>query len=315
MLDSVSLATSISWGTGGQGLLSLSCHGISNDFQSKQFHLKCEALDGRHTDDVACRIRVTIANVCQELQLPKEKINCIIRDEGTCIQGAIIECNVHLLKICVKYALESNEHLKQLDAKCLQISKHFQQSHIAYNHLKYIHEKQLNREPLQLMEHNDNHLDWSAIFRLKGRLLKLKDALSIYAEEYNMVKIYPDEWLDIDLGQRVIQPIEEIVNIWSGTSATASSVIPLIAALRDSLRTDVHNFVSSVVNRNFREAWKIDSISKSLTDHLLVCSKVARGARVEMLDNYVGYKVSDGHIFRSALQAGFFYPSGSTAGN
>ncbi|XP_017859657.1 PREDICTED: zinc finger BED domain-containing protein 4 [Drosophila arizonae] len=253
MLDSVSLATSISWRTGGQGLLSLSCHGISNDFQYKQFHLKCEALDGRHTEDVACRIRIIISNVCQELQLPKEKINCIIRDEGTCTPGSIVECNVHLLKLCVKYALESNEHLKQLDAKCLQIAKHFEQSPIAYNHLKYIHEKQLNREPLQLMEHNHNHshLDWNAIFRLKSRMLKLKDALSLYAEEYNMVKIYPDEWLDIDLGQRVIQPIEEIVNILSGTSATASSVIPLIAALRDSLRTDVHNFVSSVTICSF----------------------------------------------------------------
>ncbi|KAM8716334.1 hypothetical protein ACLKA7_003247 [Drosophila subpalustris] len=64
-----------------------------------------------------------------------------------------------------------------------------------------------------------------------------------------MVKIYPDEWLDIELCNRVIQPIEEIINIWG--DSTASSVIPLIAALRESLRTDVHNFVSSVTVCSF----------------------------------------------------------------
>ncbi|XP_030556696.1 zinc finger BED domain-containing protein 4 isoform X2 [Drosophila novamexicana] len=251
MLESVSLATSIWWGSAGQGLLSLSCHGIFSDFQPKHLHLKCEALDKRQTEEVACRIPNMISNAIHELQLSKEKINCIIRDEGTCTQGAVVECSVHLLKLCVKCAIESNEHLQQLDAKCLQIAKHFEQSHIAYNNLKYIHERRLNREPFPLMESNESQLGWNAIFRLKARLLKLKDALSVYAEEYNMGKVYPDEWLDIDLGNRVIQPIEEIISIWSDTSATASSVIPLIAALRDSLRTDVHNFVSSVTICSF----------------------------------------------------------------
>lgn len=233
MLDSVSLATSIWWEAGGPGLFCLSCHGISSDFQTKQFYLKCEPLDQRHITDV----RHIISSSTQELHLPKEKINCIIRDDGA--------CSVHLLKLCVKYALDSNEHLKQLDNKCLQIAKHFEQSQIAYNHLKYIYEKRLNRGPLPLWNTKEHSNCWNAMFRLKAFLLQLKDALSVYSEEYNMVKVYPDEWIDIDLCGRVIQPIEEIINIWS--DSTASSVIPLIAALRDSLRTDIHNFVSSVV--------------------------------------------------------------------
>lgn len=233
MLDSVSLSTSIWWETGGPGLLCLSCHGISSDFQTKQFYLKCEPLDQRHTTDV----RNIISSSSLELHLPKDKINCIIRDDGA--------CSVHLLKMCVKYALDSNENLQQLDNKCLQIAKHFEQSQTAYNHLKYIHEKRLNREPFILWNTEENSNSWNSMFRLKACLLQLKDAMSVYSEEYNMVKIYPDEWVDIDLCIRVIQPIEEIINIWS--DSTASSVIPLIAALRDSLRTDIHNFVSSVV--------------------------------------------------------------------
>lgn len=244
--DSVSLATSLWSNQSGQGLLSLCCYGISSGFQPKQFHLKCEAFNEGHTSDIASRIRNLISNASLEFQLPKEKIHCVVRDEGTCTQGSVIECSVHLLQLCVKYAIESNEHIKQLDSKCLQIAKHFQQSQIANQHLRYIHEKRLNREPVDaLIETEDNCFKWNSIFRLKANLLKLKDALSIYAEEYNMVKIYPDEWLDIDLCNRVIQPIDEILNIWN--DSTASSVIPLIAALRDSLRTDVHNFVSSVV--------------------------------------------------------------------
>ncbi|KAH8411927.1 hypothetical protein KR222_002513 [Zaprionus bogoriensis] len=239
-LDSVSLATSVWWQAGGPGLLCLSCHGISSDFQAKQFQLKCEPLDERgHNADM----RHIISSASVELQLAKERIHCIIRDDGA--------CSVQLLKLCVKHALESNEQLQQLDAKCMQIAKHFEQSQIAYNQLKYIHEKRLNREAFAhwCTEEQSSGSSWNAMFRLKACLLQLKDALSIYAEEYNMVKIYPDEWLDIDLCNRVIQPIEEIVHIWS--DSTASSVIPLIAALRDSLRTDVHNFVSSVTICSF----------------------------------------------------------------
>lgn len=261
LLDSVSLATSIWWQAGGSGLLCLSCHGISSDFRAKQFYLKCEPLDQRHTTDV----RNIISSTSLELQLPKEKIHCIIRDDGA--------CTVHLLKLCVKYALDSNEHLKQLDTKCLQIAKHFEQSQIAYNHLKYIHEKRLNRESFPWWNTVESSNSWNAIFRLKACLLQLKDALSVYAEEYNMVKIYPDEWLDIDLCARVIQPIEEIINIWS--DSTASSVIPLIAALRDSLRTDVHNFVSSVVKYIYTRHCNICIYLQIIrfTDCLLVCSQ------------------------------------------
>ncbi|XP_032592401.1 zinc finger BED domain-containing protein 4 isoform X2 [Drosophila grimshawi] len=228
ILESVTLATSISWDSVDQGLLSLTCHGISSDFQLKQYYLKCDVLFERNADDIACRIRNIISSASLDLQLPKEKIHCVIRDEFTCPPGAVVECNVHLLKEC--------------------IVKHFEESQMAYDHLRHILKKRLNRDSNPLMAIDESPFGWIAIFR---RLLKLKDALTIYAEEYNLVTIYPDEWLDIEICNRVVQPIEEIINIWCKTSSTASTVIPLIAALRDSLRTDVHNFVSSVTICSF----------------------------------------------------------------
>ncbi|KAH8263743.1 hypothetical protein KR044_013377, partial [Drosophila immigrans] len=285
-LDSLTLATSLHCCDGsGPGLLTLSGYGISNDFQAREFHLKCQPMDEDHMTDISGQVHNIIASAIVELQLPKEKIHCIIRDERTSTQLTQIECSISLLKLCVKSALDANEQLTLLDAKCVQIVKHFQQSQIAHNQLKYIHEKHLSRTEFpSLFDYKENPQKWNSIFQLKASLLQVKDALSIYGEEHSasvMVNIYPDEWLDIELGNRVIQPIEEIIGIWH--KSKSSSVIPLIAALRDSLRSDIHNYVSSMASLLNIESLTICSFARKLLEELeLKYSSVSRDIKYLM---------------------------------
>ncbi|KAH8329280.1 hypothetical protein KR074_006895 [Drosophila pseudoananassae] len=247
LLDAISLSISLWWGGQGEGLLSLSCSGITRDFRYNSFMLRCEAINYESATKVSCSIRDLIPNLTVEL--PKDKIYCVVRDELTAAPGSLPDCSVHRLQMCVRFALQSNEVLMNLSSKCKQIVDHFASSKMAHDHLKFIQEMRLKRDPCSILKGASSK--WNATFQMMARLLRMKDAITLYAEEYSLVQIYPDEWVDIDLCNKVMQPCEEIIKIWSSPSTSASSVIPLVAALRDSLRTDVHNYVSSVTISSF----------------------------------------------------------------
>ncbi|KAH8279797.1 hypothetical protein KR054_005937, partial [Drosophila jambulina] len=248
LLDSISLSTCLWWGgDNSEGLLSLSCSAISRDFQSHRFTLRCEAINYECPSKLACCVRDLIPGAA--IEVPKERVHCIIRDELTALPGSLPDCSVHRLQMCVRFALQSNEVLQNLSSKCKQIVDHFAHDQMAYDHLKFIQEIRLKREARSVLPAVPQ--GWNATFQMMASVFRMKDALSLYSEEYNLVQIYPDEWTDIDLCNKVMQPCEEIIKIWSYPSTSASSVIPLVAALRDSLRTDVHNYVSSVTICSF----------------------------------------------------------------
>ncbi|XP_017041385.1 E3 SUMO-protein ligase ZBED1 [Drosophila ficusphila] len=247
LLDAISLSTSYWRCDSGEGLLTLTCSGISRDFQSHRLMLKCEAVNYGSSSKLACCIRDLIPSL--PLEVPKEKIHCVIRDETTAVSGSLPDCSVHRLQMCVRFSLQSNELLQNLSSKCKQIVDHFASSKMGHDHLKFIQEIRLTRDACKLQSYDP--LQWNSTFQMMASVFRMKDAISLYCEEYNLVQIYPDEWIDIDLCSKVMQPCEEIIKIWSNPSTTTSSVIPLVAALRDSLRTDVHNYVSSVTICSF----------------------------------------------------------------
>ncbi|XP_001962384.3 LOW QUALITY PROTEIN: E3 SUMO-protein ligase ZBED1 [Drosophila ananassae] len=247
LLDAISLSTSLWWGGQGEGLLSLSCSGITRDFRFNSFMLRCEAINFENAIKVSRSIRDLIPTLT--IELPKDKIFCVVRDEFSAPPGSLPDCSAHRLQMCVRFALQSNEVLMNLSSKCKQIVDHFAASKMAHDHLKFIQEMRLKRDPCSIL--NTASSKWNSSFRMMGRLLRMKDAITLYADENSLIQVYPDEWIDIDLCLKVMQPCEEIMKIWSTPSTSASSVIPLVAALRDSLRTDVHNYVSSVTICSF----------------------------------------------------------------
>ncbi|EDW77998.1 uncharacterized protein Dwil_GK24779 [Drosophila willistoni] len=237
------------------GLVILNCSGISSDFQFVKFVLKCKVFQygERHDEDL---MKQLVDNnwwpLCQK------KIHCILRDESTTLGDIQTDCNVARLKLCVQNAFDSNEPLQQLARKCKAIVKHFESHPMARDHLNYIQVNRLKREYQPIFE--TNNTEWNSIYTQMADLYKMKDSLCIYAEEFNsFIQIYPDEWLEIDLFTKVVQPFIEIIKIWSEDTTLASSVIPLVAALRDSLQTDMHNFVSSVT---------ISALARKLLDEL-----------------------------------------------
>nr|XP_022921168.1 zinc finger BED domain-containing protein 4-like [Onthophagus taurus] len=98
-------------------LLSLTAHGITEDFKRIKLVLKCHPFDGRHTGDV---IQEKFNKMLQEWQITSNKIHCFIRDCGSNMIRAMrladipdVSCTVHQLQLCVKTMLDSDEEMQK----------------------------------------------------------------------------------------------------------------------------------------------------------------------------------------------------------
>ena len=61
-------------------LLSLTAHGITDNYERVSVILKCEQLESRHTGEI---IANNLNNILQDWGLSTESVHCILRDRGS----------------------------------------------------------------------------------------------------------------------------------------------------------------------------------------------------------------------------------------
>lgn len=137
-------------------LLSLTAHGITEDFSRMQIVLKCCSLHGRHTGDIICD---SFKMMLRDWNIQDEQLHCFVRDGGSNMVRAMhlanipdMSCTVHQLQLCVRSALEKSSEVKELITKCKKISGHFNHSQIAQDELTKIQTEQLNQPALRVMQ-------------------------------------------------------------------------------------------------------------------------------------------------------------------
>lgn len=116
-------------------LLSLTCHGIAENFDRSSIILKCETFDDSHTGDI---IAEKFDTMLSEWNISKEQVHCMIRDEGSNMKRAMrlavindLDCTVHKMQLAIRSCLQSQENIKVVKQKCTKISAHFNHSTIA----------------------------------------------------------------------------------------------------------------------------------------------------------------------------------------
>lgn len=136
-------------------LLSLTAHGITEDFTRTKIVLKCCSLHGRHTGDIICN---NFNMMLREWNIQGEQVHCFVRDSGSNMVKAMhlagisdVSCTVHQLQLCVHSALETLE-VKDIITKCKKISGHFNHSQIAQDELTKIQIEQLNQPALRIIQ-------------------------------------------------------------------------------------------------------------------------------------------------------------------
>ncbi|KAF9800697.1 hypothetical protein SFRURICE_015351, partial [Spodoptera frugiperda] len=92
-------------------LLSLTCHGIAENFERSSIILKCETFDGRHTGEI---IAEKFSNMLSEWNIKKEQLHCLIRDEGSNMKRAG--------RLAALNDIDCTEATRELSSSCALIS-------------------------------------------------------------------------------------------------------------------------------------------------------------------------------------------------
>lgn len=137
----------------GVSLLSLTCHGVSENFERSSIVLNCETFDDRHTGDI---IAEKFNTMLAESNISYEKVHCMIRDEGSNMKRGMrlallndLDCTVHKLQFVIRHGLRSQESIEDVKQKCKKITTHFIHSTIGQKQLKKIQDR-LNQPHLNL---------------------------------------------------------------------------------------------------------------------------------------------------------------------
>ncbi|KAJ3651368.1 hypothetical protein Zmor_017417 [Zophobas morio] len=217
-------------------LLSLTCHGIAENFDRSLIILKWETFDDRHLGDI---IAEKFDTMLTEWNISKEQVHCIIRDEGSNTKRAMrlavlndLDCAVHKMQLAIRSGLQSQETITIVKQKCKKISTHFNHSTIAQKQLQKIQDR-LNQPHLRVFQ--DCVTRWNSTFYMFDRFLKVKDTLSLYINDSEIDPILPEDWKIIECCVELLKPFEEATRELSNSHTLISSVIPIIKMLGKKL--------------------------------------------------------------------------------
>ncbi|CAH0730540.1 unnamed protein product, partial [Brenthis ino] len=216
----------------GVSLLSLTCHGITKDFQRKHIVLKAEVLEERHTGDYISEI---FQSMLEEWGILKQNVHCMVRDGGSNMKRACylsevhsIDCTAHQLHLVVKNAIQKVNEISILLTKCRKIAGHFNHSTMAKQELEKI-QVRLNQKVLKVLQ--DSPTRWNSSYYMLERLDCIKESLSLYSSNNKIEQFDADDWILIQELIKVLKPLEDTTKKLSSQNTCISDVIPLVRAL------------------------------------------------------------------------------------
>lgn len=219
----------------GVSLLSFTCHGITENFERKLAVLKSEVFsESRHTGE---NIAEKMDSILKKWQIPKEKVQCIVRDAGANIKKGVsllhvqhVDCSSHQIQLIVKEGLKAQETVVTVLTKCKKMATHFHHSNTAQGNLSTLQQR-LDQPKLKILQECNTR--WNSTFYMLERILKNKDSLCLYASSNNKIpQLTSQEWIIVEKLICLLKPFEEITKELSASSVSISSVIPLIATLQ-----------------------------------------------------------------------------------
>lgn len=208
--------------------------------------MKCETFDSRHTGDI---IYQKINTMLSEWGIKKEKVHCLVRDEGSNMKKAMrlaalkdIDCTAHKIQLAVRNCLDSQKNIKTVILKCKKISTHFNHSVIAQKNLQEI-QRRLGQPNLKVIQ--DCTTRWNSTYYMLERFLKIKDSVCLYINDSNIEPILADEWKIMENLISLLGSFEEATRELSSSEVLISTVIPIIEMLEkrlDNYSTTQHEF-------------------------------------------------------------------------
>lgn len=144
-------------------------------------------------------------------------------------------CVAHTLNLTVNDAINQNEDLSKLLAKCRSLVTHFKQSSVAAYKLKE-KETELNLPELKLKQ--DVATRWNSTFYMMARMVELKQPLTLALADLERApeNLSGTDWASMVDCLPSLKPFLEMTEFLSGQKyVTMSVIVPLIRGLQHAL--------------------------------------------------------------------------------
>nr|CAD2194939.1 unnamed protein product [Meloidogyne enterolobii] len=247
--------TSDIWSDTSNSFISLTAHGIGKNFQRKSFILSISEFPGSHTGE---KILEKIRELLKVWNFAEETISYFVHDEGSNFRKAFSDpllnfenfldtnCSAHMENIVVRGALDKNESVKNLLAKCRHIVGHYKHSPLASNILKKI-QMDLNIPARTLLQ--DMPCRWNASYNMIKRIAEQQEALAQYAIQNKKFDFTFDANESILLHEltKLLEPLEELTKLFCCQTSSISVKFPYAKLVIQKL--SLLQFENSDVNK------------------------------------------------------------------
>lgn len=218
----------------GVSLLSLTCHGIDDNFERRHFVLNAEPLTERHTSEYLSSV---FNSMLEKWHIKQKDVHCVMRDAGANIKKALLlsdvtnlDCFAHQLQLVVKEGVTAQKCVADLLVKCRAIATHFNHSSAAQAELEKI-QIRLNLHKLSVVQ--DVPTRWNSSLHMLERTREINEAICVYASSHAKVKglkAADSELLSCCID--ILKPFDEITKNISSADSSIADVIPFVKTIK-----------------------------------------------------------------------------------
>jgi hypothetical protein len=220
----------------GVSLLSLTCHGINDNYERVNLVLAAEPLSERHTGEYLSQ---KFDEMIQNWKL-ENSIHIVMRDSGANIKKALflsgvnnLDCTAHKLQLVVKAGLSSQKSVIDVISKVRAVATHFHHSTMAQDELRKI-QTRLDKPHLCII--HDVVTRWNSTLHMLQRIMVVREELCLYSTSNSKVRQLTNaDFQIIENSIKLLKPFDEVTKTLSFRSSSLSQVTPLIKSLKNLL--------------------------------------------------------------------------------
>lgn len=268
-IEYVSLTTDCWTSRNTDSYITVTLHGISEDWKHLTYTLTTEYLEERHTAE---NLKSKLEAIIDNWNL-SGKVLAVVHDNASNIVNAVktsteieesVCCFAHSLQLSLNKGL-SNDNLKRLTSKCSSIVAHFKHSTVATNALK---EAQKTHE---LSEHKlmqSVKTRWNSVYYMIDRLIEQRQAITTVMQNRNVTsraqaisyEVTEYDWTLLEHLQNTLKPFALTTTVMSSQSTpTISMSQPIILSLLKNFLIVQENDLAEIKSFKTSVAYDLNS--------------------------------------------------------
>ncbi|KAF0705456.1 Uncharacterized protein FWK35_00037425, partial [Aphis craccivora] len=285
-IDFIALTTDCWTSRSNESYISITAHGITNEWKIVNYIITTELMDERHT---SINLKEKLLDIISDWDI-YNKVVCIVHDNAINIKNAVCSmapdiksrtCFAHSLQLCVNKGLE-DKSIKDLLSTASSIVSHFKHSTVASKALLAA-QKNLKMSTNKLVQSVKTR--WNSVYAMLVRLNDSRQAICSVLNDRTVttrttaltLELSESKWELLEYLIKVLEPFNLVTNILSSAKTpTISTVQPILKNPRyknhlidnnnDGTLTLIRNFIQTQLN--FDDGAGINQTDRDTAQHL-----------------------------------------------